>query len=218
MKCFIEIPDKVKNPKELFPNAVGIIKYAFSIEDEKNQSTQYFEFDDYNNMANDRAFNALAFYKELSMSCTREYLMTFSQALDDIINHPKQLLITDIVKLNLQLKERLELLFEPDIAYKLCSVVFFDAKENPNRFEYKYAIEKADLFKKVPINDFFFHQPITKLVPYISSLSNDFHQYCQMVNLISQKHIDSISMMLSEASKKNASYKSLMSQITKELT
>ncbi len=217
MRIVIEEKEKIRNTKEIFPNATGIVEYAFSIENDEKEMKQYFQFQDYNNMANDRAFNALAFYKELSMSCNRDYLLTFSQALDDIINNQKGIFITEIVKLNMQMKERLDLLFEPDIAYKLCSVVFFDEDENPNRFEYKKAMEKAVIFKEAPMGDFFFQTPIKTLLPFISSLSKDFQEYCQMVNLINQKHIDDISMMLSEGSKKQEFYKQLLSQRPKDL-
>jgi hypothetical protein len=193
--------------KEVFPNAIGIVKYAFTIND-----VDYYEFDDYNNMANDRAFHALSFYKELSMSCSRDYLLAYTQAIDDIINNTNGIRITEIVKLNMQLKERLELLIEPDIAYKLCGVVFFSDEENPNRFEFKYAINKAKVFKDAPMEDFFLSQPIVKLLPYINSLSKDFQEYCSMVNLITNEHIDHISMMLSETSKRNEWFSKLISQ------
>lgn len=214
MQTFVMTETRVDNrpTKEIFPNAVGIIEYAFTL-----KGVDYFQFSDYNSMANDRAFNALAFYKELSMSCSRDYLLSFSKALDDILNNPKQVLITEIVRLNLQLKERLDLLFEPDIAYKLCSVVFFDASENPNRFEFKHALKKAKIFKEAPIADFFLARPVVQLLPFISSLSKDFLQYCQIVNAINQKHIDSISTMLSEESKREEFYKRLLSQRPKDL-
>ncbi len=198
--------------KEIFPNAVAIIDYAFTL-----GGIDYFEFSDFNNITSDRGFNCLAFYEELRMRCTRDYLLTFSKALDDIVNNNTGIKITDIVKLNQQLKERLELLSEPEIAYKLCSVVFFDATENPNRFDYKKAQEKAVAFRKYGMPDFFLQTPIKKLVPHIGLSANDLGEYLQMVSLINQKHIEDISMMLSEQSKNSEFYKRLILPVEKDL-
>lgn len=192
---------------EIFPKAKHVINYAFSL-----NGVDYFEFNDFNAVPCERGFHALSFYNELSMRCDRNYLLAHVQATEDIINNNKGIKLTDIIKLNQQLKERLELLHEPDIAYKLCSVVFFDATENPYRFEYKYGMEKAEKFKKAKMDDFFLQTPIVKLMPYISSWASDFQEYCQMVNEINKAHLETISTMLSEQSKNSESFKQLMLQ------
>lgn len=200
-----------KPTKEIFPNAVAIIDYAFTL-----NKVDYFQFSDFNNMSSDRGFNCLAFYDELRMRCTPEYLKAFSQALDDIVNNNKGIKITDIITLNAQLKARLEMLTVPDIAYKLCSVVYFDATENPNRFDYKKAIEKAEIFKKKEMADFFLQTPITKLLPHLNSSASDLQEYLELMSRINQKHIQDISLMLSEASKNNEWYSKLVSQSNSE--
>lgn len=202
---------KSKDPKVAFPNARDRIVYAFTLGE-----THYFQFDDINAIPCERGFQALAFYNEMNERCTREYLLAHSQAMDNILNDARQIKITDLVKLNMQLKERLEWLFEPEIAYKLCTVVFFDATENPYRFEYQYSLRKADFFRRAKMDDFFLSKPIVKLIPYISSFSSDFQEYCQMVLAINQKHIENISTMLSEADKKKDWYRLLVSHLSKD--
>lgn len=193
--------------KEIFPNAKDVINHAFTLD-----GVDYFEFNDFNSVPCERGFHALSFYNELSMRCTRDYLLAHVQATEDIINNNKGIKLTDIIKLNQQLKERLEMLFEPEIAYKLCSVVFFDASENPYRFSYKYALEKAEKFKEHQMEAFFLQKPIVKLIPYIGSWAKDFQEYCQMVTMINKAHLEAISTMLSEQSKSSESFKQLMLQ------
>lgn len=211
-KCWIRPTNTLKNIKEIFPNSRDVIKYAFTVDE-----TDYYEFEDFNNVPCERGFQCLAFYNELSMRCTRDYLKAFSDALDNTLN-AKTIKLTEVFKLNMQLKERLEMLHETEIAYKLCSVVFFDGSENPNRFDYKHGLNKADLFKRAPIDDFFFQKPVVKLMPYISSWSSDLQEYCQLTNQITQRQISDISMMLSAADKNKEYYKSLELLLIKDLT
>lgn len=202
-----------QDPKIAFPNARDRIVFAFEL-----NGIAYFQFDDINSIPCERGFHALSFFNELNQRCTRDYLMAHSTALDNIINDNTGIKVTEIVKINTILKERLEFLFEPEIAYKICSVVFFDASENPYRFEYKHALEKADRFRKENINDFFLSQPITRLIPYIASFGNDLEAYCSVVNAMTTKHIEIISTMLSEADKKKEWFKSLELLLLRDLT
>jgi hypothetical protein len=209
-RCYIKPKEQQKNPKTVFPNVPAIIEYAFTID-----NTDYYEFMDFNEIPCERGFNCLTFYNELQMKCSRDYLLAFSAALDTVVNDNKGIKITDIVKLNQQLKERLEYLFETEIAYKLCSVVFFDETENPFRYNLKHGLKKATLFKEVPLDDFFFQKPIVKLIPYISTWSKDFTEYCELTTAMTEKHIKVISTILSDTDKNKDYYKSLVSQHTK---
>ena len=215
-KCFIKQKNEQTPSKDVFKDSRDIIEYNFSILDDNNVEHDYYSFEDFNNVPCERGFQCLAFYNELSMRCTRDYLNAFSAAFDNILN-ATSIKLTELFKLNLQMKERLEMLHEPEIAYKLCSVVFFDKEENPYRFDYKHGLKKADLFMKTPINDFFFQEPVVKLLPYISSWSNDLQEYCMMINQIKKKQIQDISTMLSDIDKNKEYYKSLESLLTKDL-
>jgi hypothetical protein len=211
---FIKEKINQPNPKVVFPTARDIIDYNFSIKLEE-EIIDYFSFNDFNNIPCERGFNCLAFYNELQMRCSREYLKAFSDALDNTLN-AKNIKLTDIFKLNQQMKERLEYLHEPEIAYKLCSVVFFDGSENPYRYDFKHGLKKAELFKTTPMNDFFLSTPIVTLMPYISSWSNDLSEYCQMINQMTSQQIQDISKMLSEVDKSKEYYKLLESLVIKD--
>lgn len=201
-----------RTTKEIFPNSAGIIEYAFTL-----KGVDYFCYEDYNNTPSDRAFNALAFFKELDMGCDGNYLDAHIQAGFDILNNPKEIKLTDIAQLFQQMKERREYLQPIDISYKLCSVVYFDATENPARYEYTHCLKKAEIFKNAPLEDFFFLPHIAKLLPFISSLSKDLPEFYKVAQAIEKKHIENISTMLSEMSKKKDWYRSLISQRQKDL-
>jgi hypothetical protein len=193
------------NPKTVFPNAHHEIVYEFTIGDEN-----YFSFHDFNDVPCERGFHILTFYNEMQQKCTREYLLAFSTALENILNSPK-IKITDIMTLNMQLKERLEFITEPMIALKLCTVYFFTENENPYMFNYKKSAEKAEAFKNC--GDAFFltisKKPIARLIPYISTLANDSSTFWEITNMMTEKHLETISTMLSEADKSKEFYKLL---------
>lgn len=210
----MEIEKRVDNrsTKEIFPNAVGIIEYAFTL-----KGKDYFQFSDYNNTPSDRAFNALAFFKELDMGCDKNYLLAHVQAAKDVFNNPKEIKIDEFIKLIHQMEERINYLQPIEIAYKLCSVVFFDKDEHPNHFEYNHCLKKAEIFKDAPLDAFFLIPPIKKLLPYISSLSRDLPEFYRIAEAINQKHIENISTMLSGASKSKDWFNQLISQKQKDL-
>lgn len=207
-----KVDTKTKDPKKAFPNSRDRIVYAFTID-----GTPYFQFDDINAIPCERGFQALAYFNELNQRCTRDFLIAHTQAVENCLNDNNGIKITQLVKLNMILKERLEFLIEPEIAYKICSVVFFDETENPYRYEFKYGAQKADIFKRCKMDDFFLSQPITKLIPYIASFGSDLQTYCQTINLITKEHIKNISTMLSEAHKKSEWFNSLASLLSKDM-
>jgi hypothetical protein len=202
----------LRTTKEIFPNSIAIVDYAFTLD-----GVDYFEVADFNSMTSDRAFNCLTYYEENKSHCTYDYLMTFSQALDDVVNNNAGIKLTDVVKLNIQLKERLQFLSYAETAYKLCSVVYFDASENPNKYDFVKGAKKATIFKEKGLSDFFLQTPITKLIPALGLSANDLREYLEMVSLINEKHIRDISTMLSEQSKSSEYYKRLISQVEKDL-
>jgi len=202
--------------KDIFPEAKDIIEYAFTLEDK-----DYFQFSDLNSIPCARGFSAIEYYNELSMRCNRDFLLSHNKAVEDVINNNKDgIRLTDIIELQKIMTERLEFLHEPQIAAKILSVVFFTIEENPYRHDYTMAAKKAEIFMRVQMDekefDFFLSIPIVKCLPYISSWSQDLTQYCQTINQITRKHIETISTMLLEESKKIEYFKSLVLQIIKD--
>ncbi len=190
--------------KVIFPEAQGIIDYCFTI-----GTIDYFQFSDISAVPNERGFQALSYYREYAMRCDRSYLLDHCKAFDTIINdNSKGVKLTELITLNNQMKERLELLHEPNIAFKLMGVVIFDSSENPNRFEGKKCIEKAEIFKECANKnlDFFLLQPIIKLIPCIDLLVSDFPEFCRVANLINVAHLETIFTILSDRKMSNEFY------------
>jgi len=194
----VEIKEGI-NPKEFFPDSKHIIVYAFTISDR-----HYFRFDDPLNMPYDRALKCLVYYKELDMNCDRSFLKAHTEAIDNMLQKGKftiQDLMT-VKTLNDQLKQRLELPKEPDLMYKLASVVFFDQHENPIVYEFKYGESKIKHWKKNTIlTDFFLSKPLMELIPYLQYAEKNLEQFSQMAEKASQQHLDNLLPLLSEAQK-----------------
>lgn len=198
--------DRIDNrsTKEIFPGCESIIDYCFTINE-----TDYFEFNDVNEVPNARGFEALSFYREYAMRCDRNYLLDHVKAVQTVIDsNVAGVKLSEIITLNNQLKERLEMLHEPNIAYKLMGVVIFDATENPNKFEYKKCIQKADIFQKYADKntDFFLQKPIVRLIPCIDLLVSDFPEFCRAANVLTIGHLENIFRILSEANKSSEFY------------
>ena len=206
---------KVPSPEEIkkiFPNARDIISYAFTL-----NGIAYFEFDDFNNVPCERGFHCLSFYNEMAMRCSHAYLLAHTEAKEKLKKQIREFFIVkdgkldlngclkkidEDERLDLQLKERLQWITEVEIAYKLCTVVFFDATENPYRYDYKKGLEKAQIFKDTPIEDFFLLRPITKLLPSTNLSISDLRDYLVTMTAMNRLHLDNISMTLSEMDKK----------------
>jgi len=187
------------NPKAVFPDVKHIITYAFSIGDR-----DYYRFDDPLNIPYDRALKTLVYYKELDMNCDREFLTAHTAAFDKVLSGTK-ITISDLLKLKLmneQLKQRLELPKETDLMYKLAAVVFFDQRENPTTYEFKYGENKIRFWKKnLGLKDFFLHKPLVELIPYLRFAEENLVQFSQMTQRATKQHLDNLLPMLSEEQK-----------------
>jgi hypothetical protein len=179
------------------------IKHAFTI-----KGVEYFEFDDAFNVPASRMFAAMSYYQELQMRCTREYLLAHCAAFKNVINS-KQIDLTKLMRLNMQMEERLELILDHEILYKLASVIYFDKTENPYTFDFKYSLEKMKIWKEEKAYDFFLLQPLQKYIPLKDLSEDDLRNSMMVVNLMTQEHLENISTMLSENDKSKEFYKIL---------
>jgi hypothetical protein len=187
------------NPKDYFPNAKHIISYAFTIGER-----HYFRFDDPLNTPYDRALKTLVYYKELDMNCDRTFIKAHTEAFDNALKQPSINIDTlvQLKQLNDQLKARLELPKEPELMYKLASVVFFDQTENPYTYEFKYGTNKIKAWKKdTTLEDFFLQKPLMELIPYLPYAGENLKQFSEMTEKVNQQHLDKILPMLSELQK-----------------
>lgn len=187
------------NPKDFFPAAKHIITYAFSIGER-----HYFRFDDPLNTPYDRALKTLVYYKELDMNCDRAFITAHTQAFDNALKQTSINIDTlvELKQLNDQLKARLELPKEPELMYKLASVVFFDQSENPYVYEFKYGVNKIKAWKKeTTLEDFFLQKPLVELIPYLQFAGENLKQFSEMTEKTNQQHLDKILPMLSDIQK-----------------
>ena len=185
--------------KKTAPNNFGktkhIIKPAFTV-----GGIDYFEFDTTANLPFKRGLKFLSVYNELDMRCDRFYLTKHVEAIEKTLTGGKKVGLDEIIKirqLNSQMKERLQWVYHEDLVYKLASVVFFDAHENPDDWEWKYAAEKIERWKNAEdVNAFFLHEPIQRLIPFLKDSNLNFHDYSAMGKQIDKVMLDNIYAML----------------------
>lgn len=159
---------------------------------------QYYQFDDVFGIPVERAFAALDIYGEVQSKCTRDYLLSHSAALKETLNN-KRIDILKVSQLITQLDERLEMIFDADLVYKLASVVYFDTTENPYKYDYKYGIEKMRKFQKSDIEAFFLNSPIREFLPFKDISKNDLETYIQVGRAITIQQLQAITAMLSNS-------------------
>jgi hypothetical protein len=186
-------------PKKTFKppfNTELPITFAFEV-----GGIKYYQFDDAFNTPCERALKALTYYEELRMRCTRDYLEKHCQAVKEVLSNTK-IDVQRLAVLNQQLLDRLELIIEPDIAYKLASVVYFDKNESPYVFDDKYAAKKVEHWKKHKgVHDFFLQKPVQALIPFINGSEVNLDIYSEVVRNLNRIHSALISGEPSETKK-----------------
>lgn len=195
------------------------VVYSFTCGD-----TDYFKFDDSMSVPCGRSFHALSYYEELQMRCTREHLQGVMNAIMDILKS-KEINIFEIYKMCESTLERLNYIFEPSIVKKLASVIYFDETENPYSYDFKYAVEKMDLWDSEPIVikgsdeswqpgvDFFLSKPIKSLIPSTSISKKDLAAYLKTMQTITSDQLKEVISNLSEKHQNSDFYNIIKSQI-----
>lgn len=186
------------NPKDYFPDSKYIIIYAFTV-----GTRHYFRFDDPLSTGYHRALQTLVYYKEVDMNIDREFLKVHTEAIDNLFNKTSMVVddLLEIKKLNDHLKQRLALPKEPELMYKLASVVFFDQFENPEVYEFKYGEAKIRSWKKTTIKDFFLQMPLMELIPYLKFAGENIELFSRMASSHTTEYLESLSRLLSDAQK-----------------
>ena len=186
-----------------------ILKEAFTC-----GGVKYFQFDDIFNQPYERALVALDFYEEFRMRTSFDFIRLHVQAIKDIMSNPKAIDFGKVATLNTQLEERLNWIVAPDLLYKLASVVFFDENESPYIYDHKYCKEKIKHWKKnSEMNAFFLQMPIINLIPSLKNCDLDFQSYSQVVEKLTETHLDTIFTNLSPATKQKGYVKDLISRL-----
>ncbi|MDR1762765.1 MAG: hypothetical protein LBR64_02240 [Dysgonamonadaceae bacterium] len=177
-----------RDVKKLFPTQKYMIVPAFTV-----AGVDYFMFDDTFNLPYERALYALSVYEETRMKCSREYLERHVEAVRKLLRSDK-IEIFKINALNEQMSERLNLVLDVDLLYKLCSIVFFDKNENPAVYEMEYCKKKIEFWKKHKgVADFFLQEPITTLIPFLQKVDFDLDTYSEVNRNLNQIHSELLS-------------------------
>jgi hypothetical protein len=147
-----------------YPEVRIIPAFTLSAKDGYPETT-YFEFEDPMNLTSGRGFAASSYYRELSMGCTREFLLAHTKGIDTILRDSKKIDIIEVAKLNLQLQERLTMVIDSLTPYKVASVIYFDETEDPYSYDYGYGMKKIERWKKENVSSFFLQTPVKNLIP-----------------------------------------------------
>lgn len=186
------------NAKKFFPNTRHIITYAFSIGPE-----HFFKFDDHLNIPYQRALSSLVFYKEVELNIDRDFLKAHVEAIDAILLSAK-INIFKIKELNDLLMQRMKLPKDPELMYKLASVIFFSDRENPEVYEFEYGKKKIDFWKQhTSMTDFFLSMPLQELIPYLKHAGENLEAFSQLIEKTKSAHSDKVLQELSEEQKMN---------------
>lgn len=187
MASTVEIRNGIE-PKKFFPNSRHIIEYAFSIKDQ-----HYFKFSEHLNLPYERALSCLVFYKELDMNVDRDFLKQHCDAIDKILlGNPID--VFKIKNLNDLMVQRLNLPKDPELMYKLASVVYFDQSESPEVYEYMHGKKKIDFWKEnTTLTDFFLSKPLRELIPYIDYAGENIETFSRMVEEKKKTHLAKVS-------------------------
>lgn len=167
---------------------------AFSVESKK-----YYMFDSTFEVPAGRMLATLAIMEEMNMRVDREYLEAHTKAMEKILSDPKKISIQWIVQLNINLKERLDLMPLSDSIYKLASVIFFDETESPYSYDFAYNKLKIDEWKKSSETlDFFLSRLSTELIPSLQPATKNVKTFFQVSEKIDAIHRDHLTKVLSE--------------------
>lgn len=160
----------------------------------------YWMFESTNEVPTGRFFAAMGVYMEMEMNCNKEYLESHTRAMEKLLSDPKKINLTYIMQLNVNLRERLELMPFPDYIYKLASVIFFDKSESLYGYDWEYNKLKIEKWKAAGGTlDFFSNTPLKELVPSLSMPEKDTQTYLTVSNLISEAHRNLHTGILSES-------------------
>jgi hypothetical protein len=160
--------------------------------------TTYYMFDQTAEVPTGRMLAALAIYNEMEMKVDKEYLELHTRAMEKLLSDPKKINVMYIAQLNLNLKERLELMPLPDFVYKLASVIFFDETESPYSYSFDYNKKKIDEWKKSGETlDFFLTRLSSELIPSLKPVTGNSKMFFQVAEQVAGIHLTDLTKILS---------------------
>lgn len=181
--------------KDKFPGLDYQFTEAFTV-----AGRTFYEMDAMVNIPYERGVICLRFYEEMNQRVDREYLIEHTKAVANLCKlYPgKPVDLNKIEQLNANLGDRLNWIIDTDLAYKLASVVYFDKHEHPAKYDFKYNDEKIEFWKKhMSAKEFFFMQPLIKLIPFLKEFEGNFETYQQVTAAVKEHYQKEVSKQLS---------------------
>lgn len=182
--------------KTKFPRIEYVVKESFTV-----AGRTFYEMDDLFNLPYQRGTACLRYYAEFNMRVDREFLEDHVKAIDELLQFTpgKSIDLVKIKQLNNQLRDRMNWIVDEDLAYKLASVVYFDKEESPEVYDAKYNQDKIAFWKKhMAAQQFFFMQPLQKLIPFLKDYEQNFDTYLMVTERLKAKYRDDISQVISK--------------------
>lgn len=160
--------------------------------------TTYYMFDQTAEVPTGRMLAALAIYNEMEMKVDKAYLELHTKAMEKLLSDPKKINVMYIAQLNLNLKERLELMPLPDFVYKLASVIFFDETESPYSYSFDYNKKKIEEWKKSgDTMGFFLSRLSNELIPSLKPVTGNSKMFFQVAEQVAGIHLTDLTKILS---------------------
>lgn len=196
-----------RSPKNIFPEQKHVVELAFKV-----AGQEYFCFADPFNAPYERALTAIVFYREVSMNCDYSLLQKHTDAVNELLMSSR-IDVFKIKTLNDLLTQRIKLPKDPELIYKLASVVYFDKNESPEVYDFEYGKKKIAFWKQhASLKDFFLQQPLIELIPYLKHADQNIENYSLIAEQFSKIHSDTLSDILSGKPKTNSNTKNTSSQ------
>lgn len=170
---------------------------------------QYFMHIEIAGMAAGRAFSAIQFNEEHEMKVDKPYLDAFIKSSKEALNANDKVLAGHYLKV---LEQRQKFIIEPDILYKLASVVFFDESENPFSYDPTYGAAKVEKWKEEEVEHFFYGTPMRAYLPSLATFESGLGSYIAAVRLQTAQELESFAATLSKNPQNSATVDYLTSQ------
>ena len=186
--------------QNLNPSSNVIVKDGFTLEFAfECNKVKYYEFKDKNSMPFQRGLDALIFFEELQNGVTRDYILNHIEVMKKCteVKNGKSLDLKNMFIEIARFEERLKYIISPEIIYKVASVAFIDDKESVLRYDHEYNKHKIESWKKYG-DGFFLHEPLKRLIPFLSQYGETSQTYLRIVEQIEKLQATAHSLILLE--------------------
>jgi hypothetical protein len=189
-----------KRLQNLAPSSNVIVKDGFTLEFAfECNKVKYYEFKDKNSMPFQRGLDALIFFEELQNGVTRDYILNHIEVMKKCteVKNGKSLDLKNMFIEIARFEERLKYIISPEIIYKVASVAFVDEKESVLKYDHEYNKHKIESWKKYG-DGFFLHEPLKRLIPFLSQYGETSQTYLRIVEQIEKLQATAHSLILLE--------------------